>query len=124
MILELLGVITKVNYFRRREVNAEKYIQHLTGLEIFEELNRLHGAFNWIFQQDGAPCHKSQMAVDWIEENCDLLSGWPANSPDLNPIALLWAILKQSIAALEPHNDRRTQRSTIAGVVQDPDSDD
>jgi hypothetical protein len=42
------------------------------------------------------------MAIDWIGENCDLLSGWLANSPDHNPIELLCAILKHSIAALEP----------------------
>jgi hypothetical protein len=56
-------------------INTEKYIQSLTGLGTFEELDRLHGALNWIFQQDGAPRHTSQMLVDWIEENCDLLSG-------------------------------------------------
>jgi transposase len=79
---------SKVPFVEGR-INAEKYIQKLTDLGIFEELDRLHGAFNWIFQQDGAPCHTSQMAVDCIEENCHLLSGWPANSPVLNPIALV-----------------------------------
>jgi hypothetical protein len=88
--------------FGEGTINAEKYIQKVTYLGIFGELDRLHRAFNWIFQQNGAPCHTSQMAVDWIEENCDLLLGWPANSLNLNPIELFRVILKNSVAALEP----------------------
>jgi hypothetical protein len=67
-------------------IDAEKYIQNLSQLGFIEELDQRHGALEWIFQQDGAPCHMSQKAVDWIEANCDVLSDWPANSPDLSPI--------------------------------------
>jgi hypothetical protein len=55
-----------------------------------------------IFRQDGAPCHTSQTEVDWISENCNLVSEWSANSPERNPIKLFWAILRHSVAALEP----------------------
>jgi hypothetical protein len=83
-------------------IDAERYIRNLSDLGFIEELDHKHGALEWIFQQDGAPCHTSQKAVDWIEENCDLLSEWPANSPDLNPIELVWALLKHSVAAIGP----------------------
>jgi hypothetical protein len=55
-------------------------------LEEFAELDQNHRALEWIFQQDGAHCHASQNAIDWIEENCDLFSDWLASSPDPSPI--------------------------------------
>jgi hypothetical protein len=37
-----------------------------------------------------------------LEEGCDLLSDQRANSPGLDHIEMLWAILKYSVATLEP----------------------
>jgi hypothetical protein len=36
-------------------------------------------------------------------QNCDLLSMWSAKYPDLNPIELFWAILKNMMAKLTPN---------------------
>jgi hypothetical protein len=40
--------------------------------------------------------------MDWLEAVCNVLTGWPANSPDLSPIELCWAILKKVVAVLNP----------------------
>ncbi|KAI0222937.1 Glutamate carboxypeptidase 2 [Lamellibrachia satsuma] len=43
--------------------------------------------------QDGAPCHQSKVATDFLKNKISLLE-WPENSPDLNPIDNLWTIMK------------------------------
>jgi len=50
-----------------------------------------------IFQQDGASCHTSKATRDFLASTGLTVLSWPANSPDLNPIENIWAILKQNV---------------------------
>jgi transposase len=77
-------------------VNAKTYIESLKN-GFFEEAHRAYNGRPWVLVQDGATCHTTPSNLDELTKSCILCPSWPANSPDLNPIEMLWGIIKSKL---------------------------
>ena len=79
-------------------LNAKDYISILHG-DLYLSLERLGylNLDNVIFQHDNAPIHKAKIVQKWFLEQPFTILEWSAQSPNLNPIEHVWAILKHRL---------------------------
>lgn len=83
------------------KVNSTYYCnQVLGGNGLLRDIQRL-SANRFIFQQDGAPAHRSRHTVAFLTANLPEFiepQNWPPNSPDLNPVDYsIWGALQQLV---------------------------
>ena len=82
--------------FCKSNITSEVYAGNILDSQMFNDLKDK----NFYFMQDGAPSHTSHDILQWLHHYCSYIKFWPANSPDLNPIEMIWAIIKSHISAL------------------------
>ena len=57
---------------------------------------------SWKLQEDNDPKHRSGKAQKWKKKNYIKRISWPSQSPDLNPMENIWAVLKANIGNYKP----------------------
>jgi len=95
-------------------LNATRYIQEVLEPKLLPSVCDTFGdGAEFIFQQDGAPCHTARQCKKWFQDNNTELLTWPGNSPDLNPIENLWSRLKKVAASKHSSNKQELIESII-----------
>ena len=101
-------------------MNTEWYVSEIIQNRVVQQLQEWNPDSDSVFQQDNAPCHKSEGAMNDFRANNINVMDWPPASPDINPIENLWAIIKTRILKLKP----TSKKDIIAGFIQVWNRDD
>ncbi|KAI4874360.1 hypothetical protein NFI96_002555 [Prochilodus magdalenae] len=64
----------------------------------------------WILQQNNDPKHTSKSTSEWLKKNKVKTLKWPSQSPDLNPVEMLWHDLKKVVHVRKPSSVAELQQ--------------
>lgn len=85
---------TKLLWFNQK-VDSKFYCDMLLENNINGQC--LNAFQKFLFQQDGAKPHVSKYTKEKLAPLFPLLDGWPALSPDLSPIEMVWSLIKKKL---------------------------
>ena len=77
-------------------INSEKYKDILED-NIWPVIVRHFPDNNYLFQDDNAPVHRSRLLQQYKAENSFKSISWPAQSPDINIIEIIWLYIKRKL---------------------------
>ena len=100
----------QVGNIKRIQSTMDQHVYHsILTHHAIPSGRRIFGDGNWIFQQDNDPKHTSKKCSRYLENKVRTkkikeVMDWPAQSPDLNPIELLWDEMDRSLKDFKPSN--------------------
>jgi transposase len=92
----------------RETMTAAKYINILKVNLLPAARRQFHD--DWRLQRDNDPKHTARITKVFMDENVPSVMDWPSNSPDLNPIENVWAVIKKHVEKRKPQNIKDLER--------------
>lgn len=84
-----------------QETLSTPQYKSILSRKVFPILNATYGVGNWVWTQDGAPCHTSNATQKYLEAKLGSKGFWskelwPPNSPNLNPLDYyVWSAIER-----------------------------
>ena len=102
------------------KVNAENYQKHLKK-QLFPEIQKVYPRDDWIFIQDGASSHTSNLVQSFLEDTIPRRyikkDEWPPKSPDSNPLDyFFWNEVKTKVYAGRLNTPFETEEEIIKKI--------
>lgn len=97
---------------KNEKFNAKTY-QNVIQSRLLPSALEWHPDGSYIFQDDGAPCHRARSVLALKDQlNVPSLDWWPGQSPDLNVIENLWSRVDNLLRERPP-----TTRNELIGSI-------
>ena len=113
------GDVMPPHFFEPGErINPQVYL-HVLRTVVKPWMEAVSAGRPYIFQQDGAPAHRSDVVQIWLQENVhsfwrrDL---WPPYSPDLNPLDYHFWAVAEKMSNSRAHSNVETLKTAISAA--------
>lgn len=111
-------------FLKGQKITKEVYLSVLMST-LHPWITTVAAGRQYIFQQDGAPAHTSNLVQNWISANFDMFWSkemWPPNSPDLNPLDyFVWGVIER-VANHSRHANEPSLKEAIEKAFADLDT--
>jgi transposase len=86
-------------HFVNGTIDTDKYCFDIVpGSSFLQDADHVFGAGNWAIMQDNALPRESNDAFQNLDSmGIPFIEDWPPDSPDLNPIEILWAVISREV---------------------------
>mmetsp|Transcript_6823 Transcript_6823/g.6127 ORF Transcript_6823/g.6127 Transcript_6823/m.6127 type:complete len:310 (+) Transcript_6823:140-1069(+) len=95
------------NLYNIEGIMVKQDYKNILQRQMIPSAQKLFPSGDYIFQEDNDPKHAAKICRQYLSNKGVNRLEWPSQSPDLNPIENLWAILDKKCKMRKPQNENQ-----------------